>query len=65
MYKSARNIDGVKVLPAAEFNSYTVLKQKRLVLTKAALEVAAERSGEGEGDSRLSRLRPSSTAPEP
>ena len=38
VYKSARNIDGVKVLPAAEFNCYTVLKQTRLVLTKAALE---------------------------
>src|SRR3954471_16801118 len=25
VYKSARNIDGVKVLPAAEFNCYTVL----------------------------------------
>ncbi|MCS6866434.1 MAG: 50S ribosomal protein L4 [Gemmataceae bacterium] len=39
VYKSARNIDGVKVLPAAEFNCYTVLKQKRLLLTKSALEV--------------------------
>lgn len=38
IYKSARNLDGVKVLPTAEFNCYTVLKQKRLVLTKAALE---------------------------
>ena len=38
VYKSARNLDGVKVLPTAEFNCYTVLKQKRLVLTKAALE---------------------------
>lgn len=38
VYKSARNIEGVKVLPAAEFNCYTVLKQKRLVLTKAAFE---------------------------
>jgi len=38
VYKSARNIEGVKVLPAAEFNCYTVLKQKRLVLTRAALE---------------------------
>ncbi len=38
LYKSARNIEGVKVLPAAEFNCYTVLKQKRLVLTRAALE---------------------------
>lgn len=37
-YKSARNICGVEVLPTAEFNAYTVLKQKRLVLSKAALE---------------------------
>ncbi|CAN5474112.1 50S ribosomal protein L4 [soil metagenome] len=37
VYKSARNIEGVQVLPTSEFNAYTVLKQKRLVLTKAAL----------------------------
>jgi large subunit ribosomal protein L4 len=41
VYKSARNLEGVKVLPAAEFNCYTVLKQKRLVLTKAAFESLA------------------------
>ena len=38
VYRSARNIEGVKVLPVAEFNCYTVLKQKRLLLTRAALE---------------------------
>jgi large subunit ribosomal protein L4 len=38
LYTSARNIAGVKVLPVREFNAYTVLKQKRLLLTKAALE---------------------------
>jgi large subunit ribosomal protein L4 len=38
VYKSGRNIETLKVLPAAEFNAYTVLKQKRLVLTRAALE---------------------------
>ena len=38
VYKSARNIEGVKVLPATEFNCYTVLKQKKLVLTRSALE---------------------------
>jgi len=38
IYKSARNIEGVKVLPANEFNTYIVLRQKRLVLTKSALE---------------------------
>jgi large subunit ribosomal protein L4 len=38
LYKSARNIDGLKVLPTTDFNAYTVLKQKRLLLTKAALD---------------------------
>jgi large subunit ribosomal protein L4 len=38
VYKSARNLQSVKVLPTAEFNAYTVLKQKRLVLSRAALE---------------------------
>src|SRR5438067_1902964 len=44
VYKSARNIDGVEVLPAAEFNCYTVLKQKRLVLTRGALEVLRQKA---------------------
>jgi large subunit ribosomal protein L4 len=38
LYKSARNIPQVQVLPASQFNAYTVLRQKRLVLTRAALE---------------------------
>jgi large subunit ribosomal protein L4 len=38
LYKSMRNIRGVEVLPASQFNAYTVLRQKRLVLTRAALE---------------------------
>ncbi len=38
VYLSGRNIEGVKVLPAAEFNCYTVLKHRRLLLTRAALE---------------------------
>lgn len=38
VYRSARNIEGVKVLPVAEFNCYTVLRQKRLLVTRAALE---------------------------
>ena len=37
-YMSARNIPGVEIYPAAEFNAYTVLRQKRLVLTRAALD---------------------------
>lgn len=38
VYKSARNIPGVEVSPASQLNAYTVLRQKRLLLTKAALE---------------------------
>jgi large subunit ribosomal protein L4 len=38
VFKSARNIEGIEVLPAAEFNTWIVLKQKRLVLSKSALE---------------------------
>jgi large subunit ribosomal protein L4 len=38
VYRSARNIPGVEVSPAKEFNAYTVLRQKRLLLTRAALE---------------------------
>ena len=38
LYRSVRNIRGVEMLPAGEFNAYTVLKQKRLVLTRAALD---------------------------
>ena len=38
LYLSARNIRGVEVMPASQFNAYLVLKQKRLVLTRAALD---------------------------
>lgn len=38
VYRSARNIRGVEVTPASQFNAYGVLKPKRLLLTKAALE---------------------------
>ncbi|HEV3119244.1 MAG TPA: 50S ribosomal protein L4 [Gemmataceae bacterium] len=38
VYRSARNIRGIEVLPATQFNAYTVLKQKRLLLTRAALD---------------------------
>jgi large subunit ribosomal protein L4 len=47
VYKSARNIRGVEVAPASEFNAYTVLRQKRLVLTRAALD-ALRKGGKAE-----------------
>ena len=38
IYKSARNIEGVEILPIHDFNSLVILKQKRLVLTRAAFD---------------------------
>jgi large subunit ribosomal protein L4 len=38
IYHSARNIRGMAVLPAAQLNAYEVLRPKRLLLTKAALQ---------------------------
>lgn len=38
IYLSARNIRGMEVLPASQLNAYKVLRPKRLVLTKAALQ---------------------------
>ena len=38
IYRSARNIRGMAVLPARQLNAYAVLRPKRLVLTKAALQ---------------------------
>jgi large subunit ribosomal protein L4 len=38
LYRCARNIPGVELMPTSQFNAYTVLRQKRLVLTRAALE---------------------------
>jgi large subunit ribosomal protein L4 len=37
VHRSARNIEGVKVAPVAEFNTYDILKQRYLVLTREAL----------------------------
>ncbi len=48
LFRSARNIHGVELLPASQFNAYTILRQKRLVLTKAALEELRERGKNGE-----------------
>ena len=38
IYMSARNIRGMEVLPASQLNAYQVLRPKRLILTKAALQ---------------------------
>jgi large subunit ribosomal protein L4 len=47
IFKSARNIPGVHVLPTAQFNAYAVLRPKRLLLTRAALdELRKDKSGQ-------------------
>jgi len=38
LYKSFRNIEGVRILPVSEINAYEVLRPKRLLMTKAAME---------------------------
>lgn len=43
LYRSARNLEGVKVAPVGEFNTYDILKQRYLVLTPEALGVLKER----------------------
>src|SRR5262249_1079127 len=47
LYRAARNIEGVKMLPVAEFNAYTGLRQKRLGPTRRTREAARKgrRSG--------------------
>lgn len=46
VYKSGRNIEGVKVLPASEFNTWIVLRQRRLILTKGAFEALRKKGAE-------------------
>jgi len=43
LYRSARNIEGVQVAPVAEFNTYDILKQRYLLLTREALGVLRDR----------------------
>lgn len=43
IYRSARNIEGVQVAPVADFNTYDVLKQRYLLLTREALVALKER----------------------
>jgi large subunit ribosomal protein L4 len=44
LYRSARNIEGVSVAPVSEFNTYDILKQRYLVLTREALAALKQRA---------------------
>ena len=43
LYKSARNIRGVSVSPAAELNAHSIMTPKRLLMTTAALDAIRQR----------------------
>ena len=43
IYKSARNIAGVTVQPVAELNALTVLRPRRMLVTRAALDAIRSR----------------------
>jgi large subunit ribosomal protein L4 len=43
LYRSARNIEGLAVAPVSQFNTYDILKQRYLVLTREALTTLKER----------------------
>jgi large subunit ribosomal protein L4 len=63
VYRSARNIEGVSVAPAAEINALNILSSKRVLVTKAALDslVAAAKAVQGEGNGAEGAAKPART----
>lgn len=45
VYRSARNIQGVQVLPAADLNAYALLRNRQLVVTVSAMDSLLGRGG--------------------
>lgn len=45
VYKSARNLDNVTILPVAGLNVYDILKHQNLAMTKSAIAEVTERLG--------------------
>lgn len=46
-YKSARNLQGVEMAPVADLNALSVLKPRRMLVTKAALDAIKQRAAAG------------------
>jgi large subunit ribosomal protein L4 len=44
VYKSIRNLDGVSVLPVGDLNALEVLRPRRVLMTKAALDAFREKA---------------------
>ncbi|MCA9247075.1 MAG: 50S ribosomal protein L4 [Planctomycetales bacterium] len=49
-YKSARNIEGVKILPAADLNALEVLRARNVLFTKEALDLVKQRASKSGAD---------------
>jgi large subunit ribosomal protein L4 len=49
VHRAARNIPGVEVAPVSQLNAYSVLRPKRLLLTRAALEELRKAGKKTEG----------------
>ena len=49
VYRAARNLAGVEVMPASQLNAYSVLRPKRLLLTRAAARRIAQEGQENNG----------------
>ena len=58
LHSSARNIEGVLVAPVAEFNTYDILKQRYLVLTREALTKLKDRVKQQAGDRKPAPAAP-------
>jgi large subunit ribosomal protein L4 len=60
LFQSARNLEGVRVAPVADFNTYDVLRQRYLLLTREALAALKERVKD-----KPTRRPPPAPAPSP
>ncbi len=49
IWLSSRNIENLQVLPASDLNSYQLLHQKKLIITKSALDSIRNKSNDSEG----------------
>ena len=63
VYRSARNLAGVAIAPASEINAYSVLRSRRVLVTKAALDalVASAKSHVGAGENGDAPAKPART----
>ncbi len=64
VYKSARNLDGVSVLPVNELNALEVLRPQRMLMTTEAMDALRRKFGvsrPGTGDGGLAPSEPAGT----